>query len=547
MRAGATSPAERRAMTLIELAASLAIASAVISGLASAILLMSRAVPGRDDPILRAHAADELTRQVAEDLRFAMHFTERTATSAAFTVPDRNGDGSPEWIRYAWSGPGTPLTMDFNREGPVDLGGSLDAFEFSWRLEQTTETHSGPLTESSELELFGYTSTTSLTERSITSDQFIGQRFAPNLPAEAQTWKVTRARVYARDDGNNGDHTLVRLRPLDASRLPAESIIDEQVLVEASIDSSFVPREVVFDNAGGLLPSERIALTLEHGGEGPSARVRYRSGGVSVPDAAMLDWQSGGGWTSASDSALLLHVYGTYTTEAPARTVVREFITGATVVAGAGDAVGRRSIMLFNAPEDLLTFWQTEFRSDPLTLDANGDGVPDFSRGQGSTTPLGYSGGSWNVNQRLVSNPDDPLAGLVTLDVRLRDTTKSGSGGSITLCVDRSGPTAGVLRIHVIRSSDDTQTITVDADPGGSQQQRLVRISGLGTGYIGVRLLADPAANLVNVQIDGVDLGTFTFERTNSGSLGALDLRPLSSENGFQVDEVRLRLGGSAS
>ena len=54
------------------------------------------------------------TRWICE-LNYALSFTERPVNVVEFTVADRDGDESPEFIRYAWSGtPGDPLTRQYN-------------------------------------------------------------------------------------------------------------------------------------------------------------------------------------------------------------------------------------------------------------------------------------------------------------------------------------------------------------------------------------------------------------------------------------------------
>jgi hypothetical protein len=106
----------RRGLSLLELMFNSAIASVLLVGLASAVLVANKALnldqgtsaaQGRN-----ARAVDRLLR----DVRHARTFSERTATALTFTVPDRNGDGNPETIRYAWSGTaGDPLTSSYNQ------------------------------------------------------------------------------------------------------------------------------------------------------------------------------------------------------------------------------------------------------------------------------------------------------------------------------------------------------------------------------------------------------------------------------------------------
>ena len=121
-------------MTLVEMVASLAIVSVIIIACGSAIVVAVRtfelsATAGE------APGPDSAASRIAADLQTAMAFSERTATAVAFTVPDRDGDGLPESIRYAWSGtPGDPITVEYNGAAPVVLVSNVTSFDLSYLL-----------------------------------------------------------------------------------------------------------------------------------------------------------------------------------------------------------------------------------------------------------------------------------------------------------------------------------------------------------------------------------------------------------------------------
>src|SRR5689334_14226228 len=100
-----------RGFTLVEMTTSLAIASILLVALGSAMVLAGKAVPTSDNPAAALLSAAGIADRIAAEMQFAIDITERTSRSIAFTIPDRNADGKPEAIRYAWSGsPGAPLT-----------------------------------------------------------------------------------------------------------------------------------------------------------------------------------------------------------------------------------------------------------------------------------------------------------------------------------------------------------------------------------------------------------------------------------------------------
>ena len=110
-----------------------------------------QAVPSSTSPTYAAILGYEAVGQMSTELAGALHITERTATAITFTVADRNGDGSPERIRYAWSGVvGAPLTRQYNGGGVVDVLADVQTFELGYDLKSVTEQYPGPVVEGAE-------------------------------------------------------------------------------------------------------------------------------------------------------------------------------------------------------------------------------------------------------------------------------------------------------------------------------------------------------------------------------------------------------------
>ena len=108
--------------TLMELVTSLAIVGVLMGGMSAAVMISMQAIPDSKSTVTRLLQGGEITQQILTELREAKYFTERGANAVAFTVADRSGDGSPESIRYAWSGtPGDPLTRQYNHGSVVEI------------------------------------------------------------------------------------------------------------------------------------------------------------------------------------------------------------------------------------------------------------------------------------------------------------------------------------------------------------------------------------------------------------------------------------------
>ena len=124
--------------TLIELLVSIAIMAVLVTGIASAIVLATRAAEGAGQPAALADAA-QVIDQMTTELAVAISFSERTNTAVTFTVPDRDGDEAPETIRYAWSGvPGEPLTRAYKGGGAMAVARNVHQFNLTYLLKTLT-------------------------------------------------------------------------------------------------------------------------------------------------------------------------------------------------------------------------------------------------------------------------------------------------------------------------------------------------------------------------------------------------------------------------
>lgn len=105
-----------RGVTLVELVASLAGASALMAGIASTMFIALRASDPANTPAAEMLRALSCLADVSADVQFALSVPEATATAITVTVPDRSdADTAAETIRYAWSGvAGAPLTRQAN-------------------------------------------------------------------------------------------------------------------------------------------------------------------------------------------------------------------------------------------------------------------------------------------------------------------------------------------------------------------------------------------------------------------------------------------------
>ncbi len=128
----------RGGYSLIELVIGLAASVVLMGGMASAVAVSTRSLSLADTGSGARAISTDVQRDFMADLQRATGFTERTASAITFSVPDRNGDGRPEKLRYAWAGAGSPLTLQMNDGTVQNLATNVQQFGLSYRTKAIT-------------------------------------------------------------------------------------------------------------------------------------------------------------------------------------------------------------------------------------------------------------------------------------------------------------------------------------------------------------------------------------------------------------------------
>jgi type II secretory pathway pseudopilin PulG len=133
LRFAASIRKRRPGYTLVELVISVGMASLLMGGLASVMYCAGRTLDHDGDKAVQTKQANDAFDDVAMDVSHATGFIERGAHAMTFYVPDRNGDETPEKIRYSWSGTaGDPLLIAYNDGTPAPLAANVRAFNLSY-------------------------------------------------------------------------------------------------------------------------------------------------------------------------------------------------------------------------------------------------------------------------------------------------------------------------------------------------------------------------------------------------------------------------------
>jgi hypothetical protein len=124
----------------------------LVAGLASAMMLTLKTLPTDATAAAENNRASRVLSQLADDLQHATNFTEQAASAVTFTVPDRDGDGKAETLRYSWNGTaGQSLKYQYNTTTAVDIATNVQTFNLAKLNRTIAAAYAGPPTTYSVL------------------------------------------------------------------------------------------------------------------------------------------------------------------------------------------------------------------------------------------------------------------------------------------------------------------------------------------------------------------------------------------------------------
>ena len=301
--------------TLIELVVCTVIASTLMIGIGSTMLVSVRALPQADSASSATLKASPIVDQLAMELQNAVTINSRSATMVDFTVADRDGDEVVETLRWEWSGTaGDPLTRQYNGATPVALLEGVQGLTLTYHVELLTEEIT-PQNESAETLLIRYEATENLYDPHVDYDEWLGQYFLPALPHNASSWKVTRVGFYAKASGLPVQVAKVQLRLPTAQNQPSMTVLEEKTMYENTLTSSFLLQEFNFTSVSGLSPNQGLCLVFTGSSNFDACLLRGQSVGAAMPDSHLVfSANQSSSWSTYNDKALLFSIYGTVTT-----------------------------------------------------------------------------------------------------------------------------------------------------------------------------------------------------------------------------------------
>ena len=321
-------PIHRRAFSLVELTVSMAVMTVLMGGLASAIVIASRAIPDDQSPISATLEGSDIAEQIAGELFCAQSFSQRTATAVTFTVADRTGDSVAETIRYAWTGaPGDPLTRQYNGGTIINLVDSTEELVLTYKTRTVSTTTTTTTTgQSSEIDLASFDSWSGVfpTDDAPSSSRWRAEYCQISAPGGVTSMNITRVQLMMRENIINPAATVsVGIhRPASPGdpEPQATPLGTPAVRLTSSLGTSYVWTDFTFSDVVVDPTDPELVIVLKGTALG-TANVRSYYWKFAPADTTNLIWttDSGASWdpraSAQDDYDMPFHIYGTYETE----------------------------------------------------------------------------------------------------------------------------------------------------------------------------------------------------------------------------------------
>ncbi|MCY2982277.1 MAG: hypothetical protein NTY15_01415, partial [Planctomycetota bacterium] len=287
------------------------------------ITMMMRA-KSQDDTLFRsAYDLSKAAAQIASDLESATAHVSSSATHFEFVVPDRNGDGLPEQMRYEWGGTVGPnankILWKYNQQPLEVLFEDVGEFSLQKNTALVPETVSNHLlSEIAVLKSVNAFPDAVFREQAINANNLIGQYFIPDITGSGVKWDLGTVRIMVRAAGANLDGILcVRvMRSNTSSKRPILPILEEVRIAESRLGTAYQWLDIPIAPVSWQSRGTPLCITLSYGGgTGDVAYVQYVENGSGMPSRANLVTSANGGdtWTASTNAkGLRFYAYGFY-------------------------------------------------------------------------------------------------------------------------------------------------------------------------------------------------------------------------------------------
>ena len=310
----------RWGISFVELVVSLPATAMLIGGLGLCIGLMMKAKTQDENLFQSSYQLTETLSRISTDLELATSITSISSDQVEFTVPDRDGDGLPEQIKYQWANAASanPNTVLWSMNGGLQTVLFEDIGGFVLTPRSTVVSGTVPCHQLSEVAILKRLDSLpgcSYKERAISSSKVYAQYFIPDLNAAGALWDLGKLRLLVKSAGGTQDGILrVRVTGSSLSQTPSTTIYAEIDILESSLGPNYRWLTIPIAPISRQIASTPLCITLSSaGGTGNIAYVQSFKSPLNMPaNCSFLSSTNGGtSWSNPdSKSGIRLYAYG---------------------------------------------------------------------------------------------------------------------------------------------------------------------------------------------------------------------------------------------
>lgn len=313
----------------------------------------------QDDSLFKTNfRISDVTSQMAYDIESATAIASLTPSNIEFLVPDRDGDGLPDQIKYTWSNTTTQkkIFWSINGNTPSEIfndAGNLQIAATAINAPSSVAFHQ--LSDVAILKSIDCLPDAKYFEHSITSTSAIGQYLIPDINSSSAKWDLGSIRLMVRAGDAITDGILrIRITKADASRKPTSVVLAEVTVPESRLGPDYRWLTIPFAPIGRQTATTPICITISSGGgTGSVARVMFAESLTNSPANAFLLQSTNGGtsWTVGDGKrGLRFYAYGFYDNYSG----TRRFITNVDLritSSSSSNLAAETSVAIFAKPE----------------------------------------------------------------------------------------------------------------------------------------------------------------------------------------------------
>lgn len=129
-----------------------------------------------------------------------------------------------------------------------------------------------------------------------------------------------------------------------------------------------------------------------------------------------------------------------------------------------------------------------------------------------------------------------------SIRARMKDRTANGDvyAAEVSFTADRNGGYVALIIARLIKESNGTQTLRLSERTSLFTERLIAECTGLGSDFVDVRVIADPPNDSVTLFVEGIDRGTFAYQRLSTFGIPQWGVTLYSAGSDGEFDRIEI-------